>query len=190
MVSTLVVGTNTYQLQASANTILGDNIATAKWATKPSATKDAALITAFNLMETQRWQGEKTQPAPTQTAQHPRTGLVNCNGEAIDSATIAPDVIRAQALLAFELSEDPTLAGGTTTGSNIKKLQAGSASIEFHERTNDSGDPVNFRFPPRVQELLACYLEGVLTGGVEAIGADGESIFDPCDYPSDRSQPL
>lgn len=188
MVSTLVVGTNTYQLQASADTILGDNIATAAWATKSPNTKAQALITAFYMMETQAWQGEKTG-GDAQTAQHPRIGLTNCNGDEIDSASIAPDILRAQALLAFELSVDPSIAGSPNTGSNIKKLQAGSASIEYFERTDDDEFPTT-RFPARVQELLACYLEsGAFTGGTEAFGTDGESIFGPCDYPSDLTQP-
>jgi hypothetical protein len=187
MVSTLVVGTNTYQLQASANTILGDNIATMSWATKPSSTKDAALITAFYLLETQRWQGEKTGGAG-QTAQHPRIGLTNCNGDEIDENTTAPDILRAQALLAYELVTNPKLAGSANTGSNIKRLQAGSASIEYFERTDDDEFPTT-RFPARVQELIACYIEGQNIGGVESFGTDGDSIFDPCDD-YDRTEPF
>ena len=176
MVSTLVVGTNTYQLQTSADTILADNIATGAWAFLSADTKAQALITAFNMLETQAWNGEKT--SDSQTAQHPRTGLTNCNGDEIDSATIAPDIIRAQALLAFELSQDPTLAGSANTGSNIKKLQAGAASIEYFERTDDDDYPTS-RFPSRVQELLACYLKsGSFTGTTESFGTGVDSIFD------------
>lgn len=179
MVSTLVVGTNTYQLQASANTILGDNIATQSWATKPSATKDQALITAFHMLEAQSWEGEKTGGAG-QTAQHPRTGLTNCNGDEVTSVAIAPDIIRAQALLAYELVTNPKIAGTANTGSNIKRLQAGSASIEYFERTDDDEYPTT-RFPTSVQELINCYIEGSDISGVESFGTDGDSIFDPCD---------
>lgn len=187
MTSALVVGTNTYQLQASANTILGDNIATQAWATKPSATKDAALITAFHMLEVQRWQGAKTGGSG-QTAQHPRSGLTNCNGDEIDENTIAPDIIRAQALLAFELVTNPKLAGSPNTGSNIRRLQAGSASIEYFERTDDDDFPTS-RFPASVQELISCYIEGQSLGGVESFGTDGDSIFDPCDD-YDRTEPF
>lgn len=178
MVATLVVGTNTYQLQADADALLEDDVSTGAWSFLDSDTKDRCLITAFKLLETQTWQGDKTG-GDAQTAQHPRTGLVNCNGDAISDSTTAPDILNAHAQLSYELSQDPSLAGSANTGSNVKKLKAASASIEFFQRTDDEGAPTS-RFPSRIQELISCYLAGG-TGGNEAFGTGADSIFDECD---------
>lgn len=189
MPSALVVGTNTYVTLAEANTYLEDSVNAGAWAFLSDDDKIRALISAFRILEKQPWAGTKTNPA--QTADFPRTGI-SCNGETVDGATVPADIKAAQIELAYVLSQDPTLATAANTGSNTKRLQAGSASIEFFNSTDGSGGVTASRFPPHIQELLNCYLGGGSgTAGSEAFGTGCDSIFPCCDNDGfDRNQPF
>jgi len=178
MVSTLVVGTNTYATLAESNTYLGDSIDSGNWDFLGDDDKTKALISAFRLLEKQSYSGTKTDPL--QTAAFPRTGL-SCHGAAVDSVTVPEDVESAQIELAYALSQDPTLATQANTGTNEKRLQAGSASIEFFNSTDGSGGYLASRFPANVQELLNCDLaSSSSTAGAEAFGTGCPSIFPVC----------
>lgn len=112
-----------------------------------------------------------------QASDFPRTGLVDCDGRALDSNTYPSILKAAQFELAFAMSQDPDaeIAGGTE--SNLRSVGAGSARVEFFRP-----DPGSGRFPPQVQELISCLLAGsLLSGGVHS-GAGVESSFE--DYPS------
>lgn len=116
-----------------------------------------------------------------QEAQHPRTGLVTCGGVAVDENTVALQVEEAQIELAFDLTQDTTLETKPNQGSNIKKVGAGSAEVEFFRPTNGVGQAS--RFPPVVQELLRCFLGGgnQSQSGAIATGTCERSQFDDCD---------
>lgn len=193
MPSTLTVGTNTYVTLAEATTYLDDSINASAWAFLDPDDQTRSLISAFRLLEKQSWAGAQTDPL--QTADFPRTGL-ECHGEVVDSATVPEDIEAAQIELAFALSQDPTLATQANTGTNTKRLQAGSASIEFFNSTDGSGGVTASRFPPNVQELINCYLASSVGGaGSEEFGTGCPSIFPCCDTdatPSDynRNQPF
>lgn len=184
MPSTLVVGTNTYVTRAEANTYLGDSFA---WATNWDALldeqKDQCLLSAFRLLEKQSWAGESVGGTPF----FPADGVTDCYGEEIDNSTVPPDIEAAQIELAYAISQNADLETLTTTDDPTRRLQAGSASIEFFNR---DGSVTPARFPGNVMELIKCYLASSTGGtGIEAIGADGESIFDPCDD-YDRNLPF
>lgn len=176
MVSTLVKGTNTYVTQAEADAYLGDSFAWAtNWGALTSDQKDQCLLSAFRLLEKQQWEGEPTAGP----AHFPASGVTDCYGEAIDEATVPPDIEAAQIELAYAISQNSDLEAATNTDDNTKRLQAGSASIEFFNR---DGSIATSRFPGNVMELIKCYLGSSSASlGPEAIGATGESIFDPCD---------
>lgn len=114
-----------------------------------------------------------------QEAAHPRTGLVTCGGVAVDENTVALQVEEAQIELAFDLTQDTTLESKSNQGSNIKKVGAGSAQVEFFNPTLDGAS----RFPSIVQELLRCFLGGgdQSRSGAIATGTCHESQFDDCD---------
>lgn len=116
-----------------------------------------------------------------QEAQHPRAGLVTCGGVAVDENTVALQVEEAQIELAFDLTQDTTLETKPNQGSNIKKVGAGSAEVEFFRPTNGVGQAS--RFPPVVQELLRCFLGGSnqSQSGAIATGTCERSQFDDCD---------
>ncbi len=173
MVSTLVVGTNTYQLQAAADALLEDHIATPDWVSVGSDDKARALITAFNVMENLVWQGTKTG-----TAQHPRTGLTNCNGDAVSSASVGSDILLAQAILAYEYSQDTALADSSSTGAELKRAVAGSAEVEFFQKARTFGaNPLSAyqRLPTVVKDLLKCYLSAGASTGLGAPTITGTS---------------
>lgn len=181
MVSVLSVGTNTYQDQADATTLLGDNIYTSEWLTVASDDKDRALITAFKVLENLVWQGTKTG-----TPQHPRTGLVNCNGDDVPSGATAPDVLLAHALLAYDYSQDATLAGSSATGAQLKKAKAGSAEVEFFQKQlvrGSTGLTDWERLPTTVKDLLKCYTQSGTAGiaGPTITGTSAPSSFTACD---------
>jgi DnaT-like ssDNA binding protein len=116
-----------------------------------------------------------------QEAAHPRTGLVTCGGVAVDENTVALQVEEAQIELAFDLTQDTTLESKSGQGSNIKKVGAGSAEVEFFHPTDRTGDST--RFPPIVHELLRCFLGGSdqSKAGAIATGTCDHSQFDDCD---------
>lgn len=187
MVSTLVVGTNTYVTRVEANTYLEDSFAwAANWTALTDDQKDQTLLSAFRLLEKQLWSGVSVGGTPF----FPATGVTDCAGTALSDSAVPQDIKDAQIELAYALSQDANLEGATSTADNTKKLQAGSASIEFFN-TDGSPDFANTRFPANVMELVRCYLSAYgVSSGAEAIGATGESLFDDeCDD-YDRNLPF
>lgn len=184
MASALVVGTNSYISLADATTYLVDSVNGYTWEFLDPETQTRALHTAFRLLEKQKWGGTSVGGTPF----FPAAGVTDCYGDPVDDATVPQAIIDAQAELAFALTEDGELETNANTGSSIKSLKAGSAQLEFFNR-DGSTDYAVTRFPANVMELIRCYLEGQGGAGPEAIGADGESIFDECDD-YDRNRPF
>lgn len=115
-----------------------------------------------------------------QEALHPRSGLQDCDGAAVDANAVAQQVEDAQIELAFDLTQDDTLESQKNQGSNIKRVGAGSAQVEFFRASNKPGEAS--RFPSIVQELIRCFLGGGSTvNGAASFGTDHASQFDDCD---------
>ena len=117
-----------------------------------------------------------------QVSDLPRTGLVDCDGRALDSTTYPTIVKEAQFLLAYMMSQDVDLEDSTGSGTNVKRVKAGSAEVEFFRPEGD-----NMRFPVQVWELISCLLASssaaaALLGGFRG-GAGDTSFFDT--YPDD-----
>ena len=182
----LVVGTNTYVTEAQADAYLGDSVNGTQWTALTSTQKCQHLISAFRLLELQRWAGTKT--VDTQTAQWPRTG-VTCNGEAVDPNTVPTRIENGQIELANAIVLNPNLltspTGTTTAG--IKRARAGSAEVEYFRNNPSSRILGNQRFPVPVQELIGCFLAGTpVSASALATGTDGESQFDQDQYGTTR----
>lgn len=140
---TIVVGTNSYETRVEADTYLESSVRAALlWAGVDPTTKDRALITAFRTFEREF------------TLIDPATGLE------IDKANAPQDVKDAQSEYAFELTQNPALDTAESTGSNQKRLRAGTASIEFFRPTE------GLRFPKAVQTLLAPFIQGDISAAV------------------------
>ena len=139
MPSALVVGTNTYIDLVTATALLDDSIHAAQWPFVDPDNQTRALLTALRLLDLRTWEGTKTDPL--QALQWPRTGAIDRFGQPVDTATVPAQIEQAQAQLAYLLSQNPTLEDAGGTGSNEKRLQAGSAEIEYFR----NGDAVGAR---------------------------------------------
>lgn len=195
MPSALVVGVNTYVTLAEADAYLDDSVSTTDWATLDEDTRVRALLSAFRLLERQVWQGDRTDEA--QEADHPRTGLVTCDGIPVPEDEVAEDIESAQIELAFAITADPELETKANQGSNVRRVSAGSATVEFFNSTDGSGGFVADRFPANVMELIKCFLEGygASSADSEAFGTGCPSVFPSCCDSSEaqgfeRTQPL
>lgn len=159
MVSALVVGTNTYQSQAAADTVLGDLIHTTAWSFIDADTKALSLITAFTDIE--------------------QLNLVDPDTQVAIAPGAAPAAIKqAQAELAFVYSQDPDAANSTSSdGTNVKQVKAGEAQVTFFAPVDGTN------FPARVQALITPYLpgSGTSTNGSYTSGACDASSFDTAD---------
>lgn len=143
---TIVVGTNSYETRVEADTYLEASVRAAlAWAGVDPTTKDRSLITAFRTFEREF---DLVDPA---------TGLP------VDPAAAPQDVKDAQSEYAFELSQNPSLDTVESTGSNQKKLKAGSAEIEFFRPTDGAGA---LRFPKAVMALLGPFIAGDVSSAV------------------------
>lgn len=173
----LVVGTNSYKSQADADAYFADSLRAAEWAAIVSDTKDAGLIEATRIFERQTWAGEKE--IPSQTLAFGRTGLTDNEGVALTPAETLDVVGEAQFEYALFLITDPTqINNREATGSNIKKLEAGSAKVTYFKRVNGT------RFPLTVTDLIGDWFGGkggTTIGGVVSGNCDSSSFTTPDD---------
>lgn len=113
-----------------------------------------------------------------QVAAWPRESVTDCDSEPVDSDTIPDAIGDGQIELANSMASDPEVLSLESTGSNIKRVKAGSAEVEFFTKT--AGHPL-----PNVPfEILQCYLEGsgfTSVAGGEAFGTCKDSKFEKSD---------
>lgn len=178
---TLVVGTNTYITQAETDTYLSSSVRATSWEFLDSDSKDRAILTAFRIFEKQNWQGVPVGGVGT-TPHFPATGLTDCDGNAVSSASVPQEVKDAQAELAFDLTQDSGLETTGGTGSNVKRVQAGSARVTFFNQTGGADGTGSRRFKPQIHELIGCFLEGSAGSPPKATGSDVSSSFDDDGY--------
>jgi len=117
----------------------------------------------------------------------PRTGMVDCDSQAIGSAIYPDDLRFGQIELAFEISQDATLETAGGVGSNLAQLKAGSVDLKFFRPTGGEGGVGSDPFPPVVMEYLKCYLSGASGSRTNAAfgfssGTGGTSAV--TDYPA------
>lgn len=172
---TITVATNSYITLANANTYMTATLQAAAWSALADATKEAALITAARMIDRQSWQGERATSG--QAMAWPRSGLTDREGNELSSSTVPQSVIDAQCELALLLSQDASIQSSTSSSQNIKRVQAGSASVEYFRAVAGG------RFPTVVQELIGLWLGANSTGLITSMssGTDVESFFEDRD---------
>ena len=150
-----------------------------------TSSKSKALVSATRWIDREKWQGTMTDEVTPQPLEWPRTGVVDCDGDAVDPVEIPAGIINGAYELAEILLGNPTASESATTGSNTKRAKAGSAEIEFFRPGSADGSGGSGTiFPIPAQKLVGCYLEGAAStvAAPYASGTDVPSHFDPCDF--------
>lgn len=172
--STVIIGSVSYEVYADiseADEYFNGSSDYATWAAFSAEDKARSLVTATRLLDRQKWQG---QPASDlQPLAWPRDGAVDCNGNAIPSDTIPPQVIEASMILALYEATGSDVQTAATTESLTQSLKAGSVAISYFR-----GDRNDYsRFPLPVMELVGCFFAGAsgAIGGSLSFGTDGQA---------------
>lgn len=186
IVSTITIGAVTYNVYAftadpvaDANGYLAANIDAAAWTAATTLQKQQAIITAFRMIERERWSGVKL--VSSQPTEWPRTGATKY-GEVVPDG-VPDDIANGEFELALALLKNAAILGATSTASSVKGVGAGSARVDFFYPLPGS----TTKWPLPANDLLAPYLDGSF--GISAIlpyVGTGESDFTSLD--ADRSE--
>lgn len=151
----LVVATNSYISRADADTYFSDSIRFSSWDAIAYETKDRALITASRQIS-------------IYVIDEYKLGTV-LEGD------IPASLANASAEYALDIALDPNVATQSNTGSNTKKLKAGSAEIEYFSPTYATSG----RFPQYITEMIRDCLGSGISSVVApfASGTDETSSF-------------
>jgi len=167
---TVTIGSDDYEVYVTVSTaniyLAGDSLRYPTWSVTSSDDKARAIISATRYIDRQRWQGSKTSDA--QVLQFPRSGLTRADGTDVDEAEVPQEVLDATSILAGEIAADPSILNLLNAGSNIRRVQAGSAGVEYFKPTLDSAT----KLPTSISELLSFFLEGANTSSGEVFGTD------------------
>ena len=188
-VATITIGSNSYSVYGitsdaldDANDYLAARLGAGAWTDASSSDKKRALVSAVRFLDRAViWSGTQTDTATPQPLQWPRDGA-SCGGTSVASGTIPDNFAYAQFEIALALLNDSSVQDGTGTGSNVKRVKAGSAEVEFFTPT--IGAEFETRLPTVANDLVGCYIASDLGLGSLSYGttdADGESSFDNCD---------
>lgn len=165
----------TYSDVADADEHFNGSTNYATWAAFTPDDKARGLVSSTRLLERQAWQGAKEDDC--QQLDYPRTGLTDCEGNALDADDTTAPVIEASQLLALDILSGEEVETSRSTEDLTKRLKAGSVEIE-----NFRGDALTSggRFPVNVMELIGCFLSGsaaAISGSISS-GTDGEALND------------
>jgi hypothetical protein len=196
VISTITIGAVDYSVYAltteavdDADDYLAGKIGST-WSTATDLQKQQALISAARFMDRAvLWSGEKTLDA--QPREWPRDGAVDgCSGgEAVPDGTTPDAIAHGEFELADQLFLDASIQLGTGTGSNVKKVEAGSAKVTFF--TGTSGTSEETRLPTAVNDLVSCFIEGSDVAGFSwgTTDADGDAGYDADDFDLSQGYP-
>lgn len=167
-VTTVTIGGNPYNVygdETEADLFMAADIELAAgWTALTGDQKPQGLVSATRLIDRQDWLGAIAVDG--QPLEWPRTGLTDKNGTEVVSASLPQFVENACIILAAMLAAKSTLQASASTGSNVKRVKAGPAEVEFFNSTLTSGAI----FPARVQDLLGLFLDNQAVTGMCAAG--------------------
>ncbi|QNN99838.1 hypothetical protein P67b_00079 [Ruegeria phage Tedan] len=156
-----------------------DPVRGAAWALLTDDQKGINLVAATNRLDLENWSGEKQDPA--QLNEWPRTNVF-CDGEAVADGIIPPELENGTILLAGSIAINATASSAGTGPSNISRVGAGSARVDFF-RPQTSTNFALSQQNPDVFALVRCLFDGaagaaVGLGGSVAFGAGTPNEFD------------
>ena len=144
--------------------LAGDPIRFATWDGLTDAQKTQYLTAATRRLDQVYWPGRKTDA--TQEHAWPRTG-VDCNGVAIADDAIPVDLVNATATLAGDVALNTSVLR-SSGGENRKRVQAGSAVIEYFRQTDP--DFSLAKTAPDAFALIRCLLGTSSASSFKATG--------------------
>lgn len=180
---TVTIGTGSYSVYALTSNALSDannyflaDSAGTSWASASADDRKKALVTAFRLFERLHWDGAKQVGG--QVTQFPRTGL-SCDGESVPDG-IPDRLVQGEFEMALLILTDPTILANKTTRSDVRRVQAGTAAVEFF--LAPTGEETIL--PTVVMQLVSCFLSGAANsiGIAFASGVDLDSVFTDTDF--------
>jgi hypothetical protein len=184
--STVTINTINYVVYATvaeADARLAvDPTRAAAWTALTDDKKAANLVAATRRMDLLSYTGEKAGGV-TQENEWPRTGAT-CDGEAVTSTDVPIELENATILTAGSITLSPSNANSGNSGSNIKRVAAGSANVEFFQPT--LGVALQ---DETAHELVRCLLAATagaaaLSGQASGVTGDlSESSFTDVDFP-------
>ena len=178
-ITTLTINTIdyiSYASQQEADDFLAvDPTRGAAWAALDDTTKQSHLVAATRRIDLFEFSGEKTG-GESQLNAWSRTGAT-CNG---DPVTVTDDVPigieNATILIAGTIAITPAVANQGSSGTNIKRVRAGTAEVEFFQPQD--GVPIE---DETAYSLLACFLANASTGAGFGLAAGVSSESEFCD---------
>jgi len=179
-VGTITLSGNTYDVhgtEAGAKAYFRGHPNPTAWDGATADQRRRAHIGATRIMEGIDWTGELT--AVGQALSHPRTGMFDCEGNAIASNVTWVNVEEATYEVLLSLLEDVSLYAKTTNASNVKSVGAGSARVSFWGPGDPEGGAGSV-LPPQALRLVSCIIENFVSQPF-AGGTAEESQFDDCD---------
>lgn len=194
-VVTITIGARTYSVYttgtdalADANDYMVGRFGTTAWDAANNNDKKKALVSAVRFIDRAViWSGVQTDLVTPQPLQWPRDSAF-CGSESVPDGTTPDPFATATYEMALILLVDSTVQSGTGTGSNVKKVKAGSAEVEFF--TGTAGTSEETRLPTVVNDLIGCFIGDDLSFGSLSSGTDpddNKSTFD-CDDQYNRTR--
>lgn len=123
---------NSYPTRAEADAYFADRLYSTDWTGATNGNKDASLMMATRYVDAAfDWTGSPT--TTTQELAWPRTGMVDQNGNAIDSMTIPRLLKEVVYELAIALLRKDITVQDTVQARGITSIKAGPVSIQFRE---------------------------------------------------------
>ena len=184
----ITIGTSMYDVygtEAGLKSYLGGRLGADAYDNASGNDRKRAMVMAARWIDREKWQGTLTDSITPQPLAFPRTGITDCEGNAVGVSTIPDDVINASYELVLILLGDPTAASKSSQGGNIKSVGAGSAQVSFFRAgaADGSGSIGVGIFPVEAQKLLRCYLQSAASlSGPTITGTSQPSHFGDCDY--------
>jgi len=154
------------------NTQLG--AAATAWAAATSDNRKRALAAAARWIDRSVvFSGTKT--VASQPREWPRDGAT-CDGEAITDGTTPDEVAYGEFELAGAILVSSSIVTSSSTGSNVRRVKAGSAEVEFFSQT--IGTDQDTRLPLPAWDYLKCLLGTLSEGSAgQAYGTNECSAF-------------
>lgn len=177
--STIIISAVNYTAYASvaeADPYLAvDPVRAVTWDALTEDQKGMFLIAATRRLDLLDWLGEKTGGS-SQENKWPRTDVTYPDGTDVSTSEVPQEVENATIILAGSIALTDTFADAGTSGSNKKRIKAGSAEIEFFRPT--VGVPLQVE---TAYQLIDIFLSGSAATtaalGALASGCDEETSF-------------